>query len=127
MSTIRVSTLQSARRRPGGPRRWSAAEKAAHLAAYATRGLGLQAYCTATGVPRATLTYWQRQARALREARVPRSRPTFARVEVVPSPPAVSGLTMVVRGPAGLAAELTGLDAPTAVRVLRAVFGTPAR
>jgi hypothetical protein len=43
------------------------------------------------------------------------------------SPPAAhSGLTLVVRGPAGLAAELTGLDASTAVTVLRAVLESTA-
>ena len=86
-------------------------------------------------MPRATFTFWQRQARAARapqRARAPqkswarRDRPTFARVELVP-PPAPRGITLVVRGPAGLQAELTGLDATTALTVLRAVLRPEAR
>lgn len=103
-------------RRAGGPRRWSAADKAAHLAAFAARSVPIPAYCADAGVPPSTLSVWLREARAAR-----RAPPTFARVEVVP-PSAGPGLTLLVRGPAGLQAEVTGLDAATVVTVLRVVL-----
>ncbi len=77
-------------------------------------------------MPRATLTYWRREAQHVRATRAPRARPAFARVHLVPSPPTLPGLTLVVRGPAGVAVELTGLDASTVVTVLRAVLGPTA-
>ena len=68
-------------------------------------------------MPPSTLSVWLREARAAR-----RAPPTFVRVEVVPPPPAGPGLTLLVRGPAGLQAEVTGLDAVTVVTVLRVVL-----
>ena len=117
--------LSARRRRPGGPRRWTAADKARHLAAFAARGGTLLAYCAAAGVPRATFTFWQRERRATTAAqaarRTPsRSRPTFARVQVVAPSPG-RGLTVVVRS-AGVEAEVSGLDAATVVTVVRALL-----
>jgi hypothetical protein len=43
-------------------------------------------------------------------------------VHLVPPAASISGLTLVVRGPAGLAAKLTGLDASTVVTVLHALL-----
>ena len=73
-------------------------------------------------MPRATFTYWRRQARARGGTRRPRARPAFARVQLMPAAASFAGLTLVVRGPAGVAAELTGLDTPTVVTVLRALL-----
>lgn len=114
------------RRRPGGPRRWTAADKTAHLLAFATRGGTIAAYCAAAGVPRATFTLWQREARvAARTARpARRPRPTFARVELV-APPLAPALTLVVRRGGELAAEVTGLDAATLTVLLPALFRAP--
>ena len=131
--TLPVAVIAS-RRRPGGPRRWTAADKAAYLAAFATSPLSIKAFCAEVGVPRATFTLWQGQARAEARAqrvvpsrrqrhrrRRPRQAPEFARVELVPPP--TGGLRLIVRRATGLEAELTGLDGPTLVTVLRAVFG----
>ena len=111
------------RRRPGGPRRWSAADKTAHLAAFAARGGTIAAYCAAAGVPRATFTLWQHAARVAHGAggAVRRPRPTFARVEVM-APPMAPSLTLLVRRRAGVEVEVTGLDAVTLAAVLPAVF-----
>jgi len=114
-------------RRAGGPRRWRAADKAAHLAAFAARGGTVPAYCAETGVPPSTFFAWQREARAATAAAAARRPPPpFARVEVVP-PPARPGITLVVRGPAGREAEVTGLDAATVVTLLRVVLRAGAR
>jgi hypothetical protein len=66
-------------------------------------------FCAETGVPRATFNLWQREAR---------DAPAFARVELGP-PSAPRGLTLVVRRPGGLEAEVTGLDAATVVAVMQ--------
>ena len=120
---------QAPARRAGGPRRWRAADKAAHLAAFATRGGTVPAYCAAAGVPPSTFFAWQREARAAHATPASAARrppPPFARVEVVP-PPARPGITLVVRGPAGREAEVTGLDAATVVTLLRVVLRAGAR
>jgi transposase-like protein len=111
------SVRHARRRRPGGPRRWTAADKRAYLAAFATRGLTIKTFCAETGVPRATFNLWQREARAARRS----DAPSFARVEVRPSSTA-PGITMVVRRPGELEAEVTGLDAAAVVTVLRGVL-----
>lgn len=75
-------------------------------------------------MPRATFNLWQREARAVREARRRRRAnrrsegPTFARVELT-APVAAHAITLIIRGVGGLEAELTGLD-PAAVVVLLA-------
>ena len=111
------------RRRPGGPRRWSAADQTAHLAAFAARGGTIAAYCAAADVPRATFTRWQREARSARGTggRDRRAHPTFARVEVVAAPTAPT-LTLLVRRGAGVEVEVTGLGAATLAAVLPAVL-----
>lgn len=50
----------------------------------------------------------------------------FARVEVMP-PTAAPGLHLVVRLGGELAAELTGLDGPTAVAVIEVMLGERSR
>ena len=123
MSKTRL-VRRARRRHPGGPRRWTAADKRAYLAAFATRGQTIKAFCAATGVPRATFNLWQREARAARRAPASRGRsdaPAFSRVEVGPLPTA-HGITMVVRRPGEFEAEVTGLDAAAVVAVLRGVL-----
>jgi transposase-like protein len=136
MAQTLPTAVAALRRRPGGPRRWTAADKAAYLAAFATSPLSIKAFCAETGVPRATFTLWQGEARAAARAhrgapsRRRRKTPAFARVELVPPPPAtggIGGMVLVMRGPAGVEAELTGLDAATLTAVLHAVFGAGAR
>jgi transposase-like protein len=115
-----LQVRRARRRRPGGPRRWTAADKRAYLAAFATRSQTIKTFCAETGVPRATFNLWQREARSARRAPV-RGRsdaPTFARVEVATAP----GITMVVRRPGEFEAEVTGLDAAAVVAVLRGVL-----
>ena len=129
MSQPLPSVVAAPVRRAGGPRRWRAADKAAHLAAFATRGGTVPAYCAAAGVPPSTFFAWQREARAAHATPVSAARrppPPFARVEVVP-PPARPGLTLVVRSPAGREAEVTGLDAATVVTLLQVVLRAGAR
>jgi transposase-like protein len=119
------SVRRARRRRPGGPRRWTAADKRAYLAAFATRGQTIKTFCAETGVPRATFHLWQREARDARRAPASYSRsdaPAFARVEVGPLATA-PGITMIVRRPGELEAEVTGLDAAAVVAVLRGVLG----
>jgi transposase-like protein len=122
--TALISRGARHRRRPGGPRRWTAADKTAHLTAFAARGGTIAAYCAATDVPRATFTLWQREARVAAGTARParRPRPTFARVEVV-APPLAPAFTLVVRRGADLAAEVTGLGVATLAVLLPALFG----
>jgi len=65
---------------------------------------------------------WRRQARgAVTSTELTRrAAPAFARVELAPSAPPTTpaGITLVVRTPRGVAAELTGLDATTAVTLM---------
>jgi hypothetical protein len=97
--------------------------------------LSIKAFCAEVGVPRATFTLWQGEARAAARAqrmtpsrRRRRKPPAFARVEVVPPLAATTReIVLVVRGPARVEAELSGLDAATLVTVLHAVFGAGAR
>ncbi|HTR77910.1 MAG TPA: hypothetical protein VMH39_07355 [Gemmatimonadaceae bacterium] len=122
------------RRRPGGPRRWTAADKAAYLAQFAESHLSGAAFCRLMDLPRATFTLWQREARAAAgRPGSPRARPAgFARVELVPriadptarptGATAGPAMTVVVRGVAGVAAELTGVDPVTAVQLVRLVL-----
>lgn len=121
------------RRRPGVRRHWTEAEKAAYLAAFTRSAASATGFCRATGVPRATFMLWQREARAARAAQGPRRRggPSgFAAVELVTAADAAAlpalgktpPLTLVVRGPGGVAAELTGVDAATAVLLVRLVL-----
>lgn len=117
-----LSGDRQARRRTGGPRRWTAADKAAYLAAFAASPLTIKAFCAETGVPRATFNLWQHEAREAEAAR--RTVPPFARVELVP-PTSSGGLMMVVRGAGGLEAELTAVDATTVIMVLRALLVPP--
>jgi transposase-like protein len=130
MSTLPTVVSPPPRGR-GGPRRWSAADKAAALAAFATTRLTLKAFCAKRGVPRATFGFWRREVRAARApqpSRTPprsparRDRPTFARVELPPPPPP-RAMTLVVRGPGGIEAELTGLDASMVVTMVVTVLG----
>ena len=129
MSQPLPSVVAAPVRRAGGPRRWRAADRAAHLAAFAARGGTVPAYCAEAGVPPSTFFAWQREARAAPAppaSALRRPPPPFARVEVVPTP-ARPGLTLVVRGPAGREAEVTGLDAATVVTLLQVVLRAGAR
>lgn len=103
------------RRRAGGRRRWTAADKAAHLAAFTTSGRTIAAYCADAGVSLATFSLWRRDAR-----RAHHEMPTFARVELAPATDP-AGITVVVREPGGRESVLTGLDAATAIQAWRVV------
>src|SRR6185503_6810393 len=101
-------TLPSPRRTPGrragGPRRWTAADKAGYLAAFATSRQTTKTFCAETGVPPSTFNLWQREARAARGGRASPRRgdaPVFARVELGPAA-LPRGITVVVRTPDGL-------------------------
>lgn len=90
--------------------------------------MSITTFCTQSGVPRATFTLWQHEARmaaAKAAGSTRRVTPSFARVEVVPAPAytAPAGITVVIRARHGDVAELAGLDAMSVVSVLRAVFG----
>jgi len=132
MARTPLADRATRRQRPGGPRRWTAADKARHLAAFAARGGTLLAYCAAAGVPRATFTLWQRERRraaatatratTAASARRSRARATFARVEVV-APASAPAITVIVRR-AGVEAEVSGLDAATVGGVVRAILAS---
>ena len=127
MSHTLPAVAEAPARRPGGPRRWRAADKAASLAAFATCGRSIKAFCAETGVPRATFTLWQREARAPRATSAARAQRTFARVELAPPPPTLPGITLTVRTPAGLEAAVSGLAAATLVSLLQVVLRAGAR
>ena len=129
MPQTNAPTSRSKRRRPGGPRRWTAADRTRYLAAFARSGQAIKAFCAEVGVPRATFTYWQREARARRtpdKHRGERKAPVFAQVELV-APAPEPGLSMVVRSPSGIATELSGLDKTTAESIMRLILTTRAR
>jgi transposase-like protein len=132
MSTsMRQAAPTTRRRRP-----WTAAEKTAVLRAFAASGQSATAFCREHEVPRATLTLWRRTAGALPASAPPTGDAApFARVELVtppaPSeapapgvsaPAALAPLTLALRTPDGLEVAVTGLDATTAVAVLRGVL-----
>ncbi len=126
MSSSRIPGAPARRRRP-----WTAAEKSACLRAFAASGQSATAFCRAHGVPRATLTLWRRTAGACSAHPQPSDEAApparFAQVQVVdlpapPAPPERAPLTVALRTPDGLEAVVTGLDAPTAVAVLRGVL-----
>ena len=81
-------------------------------------------------MPPSTFFAWQREARAAPATPASAARrpppPPFARVELAPLP-ALPGITLVVRGPAGREAEVTGLDAATVVTLLQVVLRAGAR
>ncbi len=129
---------------PKRPRRsWTPGEQAAHLADFGTSGLSATAFCRRLGIRRATLARWRQRAAADStphrvERRVAR-RPGavgFAAVTVVPdaahaavpapsaSPaaPLAPSLTLVLRAPSGVAADVAGLDLAAAAALLRAVL-----
>jgi len=125
----RSSRAGRLRSRVGRGQRWSAAEKARHLAEFARSGLSAAAFVRQTGVPQSTFDLWRSEARQRRVKRRPARKPSrpsgFARVEVV-RPPSPSGITLV-RSPAGVVAELAGLDAASAGSVLDVVLRGSAR
>ncbi len=126
------------------PRRsWTPAEQAAHLADFAASGLSATAFCRRLGIRRATLARWRQRAAAAPTPPPPRTRPApppraagtgFAAVTVVPdesgapapgAPPVAPhprSLTLVLRAPSGVAADVAGLDVAAAAALLRAVL-----
>src|SRR5258708_2539470 len=111
MSNFRVVPTPRRRRRPGGHRRWSAAEKTAHLAAFARSAWTADNFCRARDIPRSTFAVWQREARGAPARRAARSR--FAAVDVVArTVPTVqaAGMVLRIRSTAGVDAELAGFD-----------------
>ncbi len=134
---------------PKRPRRsWTPAEQAAHLADCAASALSATAFCRRLGIRRATLARWRQRAAAgptPRPAEGPRveRRPSaagagFAAVTVVaeparavggppapsalPAAPITRSLTLVLRAPSGVAADVAGLDVAAAAALLRAVL-----
>ena len=149
-----TSPISSAEARRRSRRSWTRAEQAAHLAEFAASGLSATAFCRRLGVGRSTLTRWRQRAAARptppqRPTPQRRGRPAaprraagsgFAAVAVVPDAGSASStrqtpgtstragtsvLTLVLRAPSGVAADVTGLDLATAAALLRAVL-TPA-
>ncbi len=124
------------------PRRsWPPAEQAAHLADFAASGLSATAFCRRLGIRRATLARWRQRAAtttpgptprpvAGRRVEPPRAAAGFAAVTVVadvadvppPGAPPPGPLTLVLRAPSGVAADVAGLDVATATALLRAVL-----
>ncbi len=136
---------------PKRPRRsWTPAEQAAHLADFAASALSATAFYRRLGIRRATLARWRQRAGAApavqpRPARpVPPRRGTgtaFAAVTVVPDAaravgatltpsappmPLAASLTLVLRAPSGVAADVAGLDVAAAAALLRAVLAPAA-
>ncbi len=144
-STSPNVTLPEAPKRPR--RSWTPGEQAAHLAEFAASGLSATAFCRRLGIRRATLARWRQRASAAvppvprRDAR-PRTAAGFAAVTVVPeaapaealvpapsapqAPPLPRSLSVVLRAPSGVAADVTGLDLATAAALLRAVLAPTA-
>ncbi len=132
---------------PKRPRRsWPPAEQAAHLADFAASGLSATAFCRRLGIRRATLARWRQRAAAVPAATAAPARTTwrraasagFAAVTVVPdalggtpapdvpsAAPLTPSLSLVLRAPSGVAADVAGLDVAAAAALLRAVL-TPA-
>ena len=139
------TTLPDASKRPR--RSWTPAEQAAHLADFAASGLSATAFCRRLGIRRATLARWRQRAAGAStprrvEPRVAR-RPGamgFAAVTVVPdtvraevpapsaapAAPLSRSLTLVLRAPSGVAADVAGLDVAAAAALLHAVLTPPA-
>lgn len=126
-------------------RSWTRAEQAAHLADFATSGLSATAFCRRLGIGRSTLTRWRQRAAAPPTTARRRERPAtsrraagagFATVALVPDardvPMAASaalatrvrpgGLTLALRAPSGVVADVAGLDVASAAALLRAVL-----
>jgi transposase-like protein len=126
-------------------RSWTRAEQAAHLADFATSGLSATAFCRRLGIGRSTLTRWRQRAAASPSPARRRGRPAtarrpasagFATVALVPDgrdvPLAASaalstraqpgGLTLALRAPSGMVADVAGLDVASAAALLRAVL-----
>jgi hypothetical protein len=139
-----MSSLLSAADAPKRSRRsWTRAEQVAHLADFASSGLSATAFCRRLGIGRSTLTRWRQRAAAPPTPPRRRGRPAaprraagsgFATVAIVPDGPMVAQaprvgsvppLTLVLRAPSGVAADVAGLDVATAAALLRAVL-TPA-
>jgi transposase len=112
-------------------RRWSEAQKALYLARFAKSGLSVEAFLRETDISRSTFARWRRvqPRRSRRDARasfaavelVPAGRVSMAAEHQIESGPTRAGITMVVRGAAGLETELSGLDRATALAFLRLV------
>jgi transposase-like protein len=116
--TTRKSGTRSRRRR------WSAGEKAQHLAAFRRSEESVRVFCARVGVPTSTFALWLRAARGRPAAAKTPSR--FARVQVVPAAAAPSVTPLVViRAAHGVALEVAGLDVATLVAVLRGVTREP--
>jgi len=118
--TTRKSGTRSRRRR------WSAGEKAQHLAAFLRSEESARVFCARVGVPTSTFARWRRAARVRPAAAKTRSS-RFARVQVVPAAATTSVTPLVViRAAHGVALEIAGLDVATLVAVLRGVTREPA-
>ena len=138
-----TSPLPSAEAPRRSRRSWTRAEQAAHLADFAASGLSATAFCRRLGIGRSTLTRWRQRAAARPLTPRRRRRPAtprrtagagFATVAVVPDAATAAQapvlgdaplLTLVLRTPSGVAADVAGLDVASAAALLRAVL-TPA-
>ncbi|HEY2854813.1 MAG TPA: hypothetical protein VGJ18_18285 [Gemmatimonadaceae bacterium] len=104
-------------------RRWTAREKAAHLDAFRRSGSSAVAFCRARQIPHSTFALWQREARRTEAI-------AFARVElgpaITPGRERVhergDAIRLVVRSVAGHEAALDGVDATTALQLVRLVL-----
>ena len=105
-------------------RRWTAAEKAGHLASFAAQGaqgLSQAEYCRQAGVSPATFCYWARQARARGGRPVADGRkPTFT--EVVLAPDMGSVPSVIIHSSGGAKVEATvGTDPVWLAHLLKAM------
>lgn len=94
--------------------RWSAEDRAAHLAAHRRSGLSVRRYSESHGVPLSTLQLWRKEEKR-------KSVASFARVELSGVPTA-SPVGLTLRRRDGVIIEVTGLDQPGLVVALRSVL-----
>ena len=145
----RMTSPTSSAEAPRRSRRsWTRAEQAAHVADFAASGLSATAFCRRLGIGRSTLTRWRQRTAATPAALRRRGRPAtprraaaagFATVALVPdgsaaqvpkvhepragsAAPLTHALTLVLRAPSGVAADVAGLDVAAAAALLRAVL-----
>ena len=139
---MQTMTAESASIRESTPqrrRRWTDEEKAATLVMLAESGMSVAAFSRAMDIPEATLYLWRRQACGdmSADSEVQFAEVQFAEVQVVDrgaGTPQTAvrddtvgaasvgpGLTMALRWPTGMMAEITGLDPQTIGAVVRAL------
>jgi transposase-like protein len=138
-SSVSSGGPSSARRR----RQWTEEEKAATLVLLAESNMSVAEFSRAMDIPEATLYLWRRQAGSDLSYMSPGSETgrfvspaipsvQFAEVQVVDgadrdvhefSRGLAQGVTMALRWPTGMTADISGLDASTLETVVRTLMG----